>query len=155
LRLIFLQEGILEMTTSSVTAQKGRLFLLKIATSASPSNFVTAAGVRATDITINGNPVDITNKDSDGWRELLPDSGVKQVDITFSGVMNDSDQLKAVQDAALAGGAILPMELTSGSGDYFTGEFSVATFKRSGQHSGEETFEATINSHGAVTHTDA
>lgn len=144
------------MTSTSITAQKGRLFLLKVATGASPTNYKTAAGLRATDLTINGNPVDITTKNSNGWRELLPDAGVKQVDITGSGVYDSSNAALALcQAAALAGGSIIEAEVIAGAGDKFVGEWAVPTFKRTGNHNDAEMFDITLNSHGVITYVPA
>lgn len=144
------------MVTTSITAEKGRLFLLKVATLASPINYKTAGGLRTTSVAINGGPVDITNKGSAGWRELLPDAGVKTVDFTAGGVYDASNpQLIALEQAAIAGGAILPMEVVSAAGDRFVGEFAVATFNRSGNHNDAEMYEITLNSHGAVTYVPA
>lgn len=134
----------------SISAQKGRAFLLKVATGASPTAYVTASGLRATDLTINGNPVDITTKTSNGWRELLPDAGVQQVDITASGVWDSSSAvLQQVQAAAVAR-TLIEAEIISGAGDRFIGTWDVSQFKRAGTHNDAETFDITLQSSGPV-----
>ena len=42
----------------------------------SPVAYATVAGLRTTQLSINGEMVTITNKDSGGWRALLPGAGV-------------------------------------------------------------------------------
>ena len=55
-----------------MTAQKGKDLLVKIGDGATPENFTTVAGLRATTLAFNAQSVDITSADStDLWRELL------------------------------------------------------------------------------------
>lgn len=140
---------------SSITAQAGRNLLLKLGNGASPEVYTTVTGLRVTDITINGSPVDITNKSSAGWQELLAGAGVRSCDITAQGIFdsNNSVALATLAQSALDGGTLQPFQLISGSGDYFTGYWSVATFKRSGPYNDAETFDMTLRSHGVITHT--
>lgn len=142
---------------TSITAQPGRSFLLKIGGGTSPETYTTVTGMRTVDITINGAPVDITNKSSDGWQELLPGAGVRSCDITAQGIYdsNVSHYIDDLEAAALAGGTIKPFRLVSGAGDYFEGWWSVATFKRTGPYNEAETFEVTLRSHNQITHVAA
>lgn len=143
--------------TSSIAAQKGRNLLLKLGNGASPEVYTTIAGFRTNEVTINGNPVDITNKASAGWQELLPGAGVRSVDITGSGIFdaNSSGGMATLQNAALAGGSLEPMELVTDSGDKFTGYWAVVTLKRTGNHDNAETFDITLKSHGVIVFTPA
>ncbi len=54
-----------------MTAEKGSAFLLKVGDGAEPPVYATIAGLRTTQLTINGDAVVITNKGSGAWRELL------------------------------------------------------------------------------------
>ena len=141
----------------SIEAQQGRAFLLKLGDGTSPETYTTITGMRATDMTINGAPVDITNKSSEGWQELLPGAGVRSCDISASGIYdaNVAEALATIAQAALDGGTVLPMQLISQAGDYFEGYWAVATFKRSGPYNDAETFDLTLRSHGPITHTPA
>ena len=58
-------------------AERGSAFLLKIGDGAEPPAFATVAGLKTTQLAVNGDPVAITNKDSGGWRELLTGAGVR------------------------------------------------------------------------------
>ena len=53
-----------------MSAEKGSAFLLKIGNGANPPVFSTMAGLRTTQLSVNGEPVNVTSKDSGGWREL-------------------------------------------------------------------------------------
>lgn len=46
------------------------------------------AGGRTDNLTINNEPIDTTDKGSDGWRELLADASVRSVDLSFEGLMD-------------------------------------------------------------------
>jgi TP901-1 family phage major tail protein len=145
------------MVGTSISAQKGRSFLLKIGNGTTPETYTLVSGLRATDITINGNPVDITNKSSQGWQELLPDAGVKSCDISASGIYdsNDAGAHHTLVQAGLDGGTILPFEIVSNAGDKFVGYWAVQTYKRSGPYNDAETFDLTLKSHGYVQHVPA
>ncbi|MCZ8149743.1 MAG: phage tail tube protein, partial [Roseomonas sp.] len=64
-----------------MTAQKGSAFLLKIADGATPPVYRTVAGLRTTQLSITGDTVVITSKESGGWRELLSGAGVRSVSV--------------------------------------------------------------------------
>lgn len=142
---------------TSIQAQAGRNFLLQLGNQTSPETYTTITGFRMTDMTINGAPVDITNKSSGGWQELLAGAGVRSCDITGSGIYdaNAAVALATIAQGALEGGEILAMRLISQAGDYFEGYWAVATFKRAGQYNEAETFDITLKSHGVITHVPA
>lgn len=139
---------------ASIAAQAGRNFLLMLGNGASPEIYSLVSGCRTNDITINGNPVDITNKSSAGWQELLAGAGVRSCDITLQGLYdkNVAGAHTTMEAAALAGGAILPFKVVSGAGDAFIGYWAVATYKRSGPYNEAETFDITLKSHGPILH---
>ncbi len=66
--------------------EKGSAFLLKIGDGAEPPAFATMAGLRTTQLSINGETVVVTSKDSGGWRELLSGAGVRHVSVAGAGV---------------------------------------------------------------------
>ncbi|HEX9948093.1 MAG TPA: phage tail tube protein, partial [Allosphingosinicella sp.] len=67
-------------------AEKGSAFLLKVANGAEPPVFSTVAGMRTTQMSVNGEAVNVTSKDSGGWRELLSGAGVRSVSVAASGI---------------------------------------------------------------------
>ena len=58
------------------------------------------AGARAHTLTINNEPVDITDKDDLGWRTMLNDVGVRSVDAEVTGVLLDSTILTVAMGTA-------------------------------------------------------
>ena len=71
-------------------AEKGSAFLLKIGNGAQPAVFATVAGMRTTQMSVNGEGVNVTSKDSGGWRELLSGAGVRSVSVAASGIFTGS-----------------------------------------------------------------
>ena len=65
-----------------MTAQKGSAFLLKIGDGNTPPAYQTVAGLRTTQMSINGDTVVVTHKESGGWRELLSGAGTRSVSVS-------------------------------------------------------------------------
>ncbi|RMD61106.1 MAG: phage tail protein, partial [Alphaproteobacteria bacterium] len=63
-----------------MAAQKGKLVLLKAdIAGGSPQVYTTIAGLRTTTWTINGEDVDVTTKDDNGWQQRLAGAGVRSL----------------------------------------------------------------------------
>ena len=86
-----------------MSAEKGSAFLLKVGDDGSPVGYTTVAGLRTTQMTVNGAMVEITSKDSGGWRELLSGAGVRSVSVSAAGVFTGSAAENRVKGNALAG----------------------------------------------------
>lgn len=114
------------------------------------------AGIREKTVTLSGEAVDITNDDSDGWRQLLDAAQVNSVDISCSGVALD-DTLRAdwVTGAVSPGSRMQPATFEYFDGAIITGTFYLQEYSETGNHDGEITFEATFVSNGPVIYTPA
>lgn len=135
-----------------MAAQKGRLFLLGIWDGVSAyNNLVTA---RSTEMSINSETVDVTNKGSAGFRELLEDAGIRSMSISMEGVFEDSTDENTLQANAL-NGTHEQYQIVGENGDTFTGTFQISSFSRSGVYNGEEVYSLTLESAGTVTFTAA
>ncbi|MDM7928918.1 phage tail protein [Blastomonas fulva] len=133
-----------------MTAEKGSAFLLKIGDGASPVAYRTVAGLRTTQMAINGEPVVITNKGSGGWRELLSGAGVRSVSVSAAGLFLGSDAENAIRAHALAG-TLDDYELSFESGARMRGRFLVARLEYAGDFNGERNYTLALESSGAVT----
>lgn len=140
-------------TGASISAQRGRDFLLKVNTGTSPPTYNTVGGLRANDLSFNGNPVDISSKSSAGWRELMPGGGLRDMSVSGSGIFDSGNAAYAAMETAARTQALIEAEVVDQRGDTWSGYWAVATFKRSGPHDGVETFDVTLNSSAAITFT--
>lgn len=115
---------------------------------------VDIAGARATSLTINNTPVDVTSASSTGQaRELLTASGVQSVQATLEGVYYDDAQAGVVRTRALSR-TLEAFELdipgSTANGTY-SGNFVITSYSESGSHDGEVAFNMTIESGSQVT----
>lgn len=133
-----------------MSAQKGRAFLLKKGNGATSETFTTVAGLKSASFSLGNELVDITNKDSAGWRELLAGAGTKTVTISASGVFKNTVTEQAVQADALAS-SIDNYQIIFEDGAGFLGSFQIASLEYTGEHNGAREYSVTLESSGAVT----
>ena len=132
-----------------MSAEKGSAFLLKISDGADPPVFATVAGMRTTQMSVNGEAVNVTSKDSGGWRELLSGAGVRSVSVAASGIFTGSTAETRIKTNALAG-TLDDYELSFESGERMRGAFLVTRLDYAGDHNGERTYALALESSGAV-----
>lgn len=130
-------------------AERGSAFLLKIGNGATPVVYQTVAGLRTTQCQINGEAVNVTTKDSGGWRELLAGAGVRSVGVSAAGVFTGSAAEARVRANALSG-ALDDYRLTFESGETMTGRFVVTRLDYVGDYNGERTYTIALESSGQV-----
>ena len=142
-----------------MAAGKGSSFLLKDNSTGTPA---TIGGLRSTSMTINGEAVDITTKDSNAFissgndkaRDLLQGGGVRSMSITASGVFTDSSTENLLRGFAFDG-AIQNYDLVFSDGSKISVAFLVTSYERAGEFNGEETYSVTLESSNTITYTNA
>ena len=142
-----------------MAAGKGSSFLLKENSTGTPA---TVGGLRSTSMTINGEMVDITTKDSNAFissgndkaRDLLQGGGVRSMSLTASGVFTDSSTENLVRGFAFDG-AIQNYDLVFSDGSKIAGAFLITSYERAGEFNGEETYSLTLESSNTITYTNA
>ncbi len=132
-----------------MAAQKGAAFLLKISDGGAPPTYQTVAGLRTTQLSITGDTVVITSKDSGGWRELLTGAGIRQVSVSAAGIFLGSAAENQMRDHALAG-TIADYELSFEDGAKMRGKFLIQRLDYSGDFNGERNYTLALESSGAV-----
>jgi TP901-1 family phage major tail protein len=132
-----------------MAAEKGSAFLLKVGDGAAPPAYATIAGMRTTQMSVNGEAVNVTSKDSGAWRELLSGAGVRSVSVAASGIFTGSAAETRLKSNALAG-AIDDYELSFESGERMRGRFLVTRLDYAGDYNGERTYALALESSGAV-----
>jgi TP901-1 family phage major tail protein len=137
-----------------MTAQRGRDLLIKIGDGASPENFTSVAGLRATTLAFNSAMVDITNADSaDMWRELLA-GGVKSATVSGSGVFKDAASDASLR-AAFFNMAVGNFQIVIPSFGTVTGPFKITALQYDGPYDGEVKLSLSLASAGALTFASA
>lgn len=132
-----------------MTAQKGAAFLLKIGDGGSLQTYETVAGLRTTQMSINGDTVVVTTKESGGWRELLSGAGTRSVSVSASGIFLGSDAEDRMRANALAG-TLDAYELSFEDGAKMRGQFLVQRLDYAGDFNGERTYSVQLESSGQV-----
>ncbi|MDR6848474.1 TP901-1 family phage major tail protein [Sphingomonas sp. BE270] len=130
-------------------AERGSAFLLKVGNGASPLVYATVAGLRTTQMSVNGEMVAITSKDSGGWRELLSGAGVRSVSVSGAGIFTGSAAETRIKGNALAG-TIDDYRLSFESGETLSGRFLVTKLDYAGDYNGERSYTLSLESSGPV-----
>ena len=132
-----------------MAAERGSAFLLKIGDGAATPAFTTVAGLKTTQLSVNGDAVAITNKGSGGWRELLSGAGVRSVSVAASGIFTGSAAEVQVRGLALSGD-IEDFQLSFESGERMQGSFLVTRLEYAGDFNGERNYTLALESSGVV-----
>ena len=133
-----------------MAAQNGKDLLIKVDLSGA-GQFETMVGLRASRISFNAEPVDVTSLESaGGWRELLGGAGGKSAAISGAGIFKDDSTDERARQIFFDGEVpnfqvIIP--------DFGTveGPFQVTSLEYAGSHDGEATYELSLASAGALT----
>lgn len=130
-------------------AEKGSAFLLKIGDGEAVPAYTTVAGLRTTQLSINGDSIVITNKGSGGWRELLSGGGVRSVSVAAAGLFTGSAAEARIKGNALSG-LLDDYELSFESGERLRGRFLVTRLDYAGDFNSERTYTLALESSGPV-----
>lgn len=130
-------------------AQNGSAFLLKISDRATPPAYQTVAGLRTTQMSINGDPVEVTHKGSAGWRDLLSGAGTRSLSVSAAGIFLGSAAESTVRANALAG-TLDDYELSFEDGEKLRGRFLVQRLDYAGDFNGERNYTLQLESSGPV-----
>lgn len=130
-------------------AESGSAFLLKVGDGTDTPVYSTVAGLRTTQLSIAGEQVAITNKDSGGWRELLSGAGTRSVSVAGSGVFTGSAAEARLKANALAG-TLDDYQLSFESGETMRGRFLLTKLDYSGDFNGERAYTLSLESSGPV-----
>ena len=125
----------------------GRKVKVYAGTSASGTVF---AGVTNKTITINNEPIDITNDDDSGFRSLLEDPNVRSMDISAEGVLkSDGPIVQAISASSLLSTYTIAIE---GVGEV-SGNFYVNGLELPSPTNDAVRYSTTFMSSGAFTYT--
>jgi TP901-1 family phage major tail protein len=134
-----------------MTAQKGKDLLIKAGDGS--GGFTAVAGLRARQIALNAEAVDVTNADSAGrWRELLAGAGVRRAALSGSGVFRDETSDLRLRQLFFEG-VIETFQVVVPAFGSIEGPFQIVSLEYRGEHAGEVTFDMSLESAGALAFT--
>jgi TP901-1 family phage major tail protein len=129
-----------------MSAQKGRDMLVKYKDN--DGDFRTLAGLRSKALRLNARVVDVTDSDSaNGWKELLPEAGVKSAEISGEGIFKD-DESAAKARLAFFDQSIEDLQFILPGFGRIDGPFLIGTLTYSGRYEGEAGFDIRFLSAG-------
>lgn len=132
-----------------MSAQSGAAFLLKISDGSTPPAFQTVAGLRTTQMSVAGQAVVVTTKDSAGWRDLLSNGGARSISISAAGVFMGSAAEVRIRNNAVAG-TLDAYQLSFADGSTMTGSFLVQKLDYAGDFNNERSYTLQLESSGPV-----
>ena len=129
-----------------MSAQNGRDMLVKLKT---PENvYETVVGLRTKTLRFNSKTVDVTDNDSaQGWKELLPQAGMKFAEISGSGLFKTGANAALIRQAFFDQDLLDLRFILPGFGQ-IDGPFLIGSLSYSGQYQGEASFEIVFLSAG-------
>jgi len=133
-------------------ASAGKDLLLQVNTTG--VTYVTIGGLRTKSIDINGEMIDITNSDSTGlWREALGTYGVRSMSVSGSGVFLDDAAFGKIVTNMMSTTSVYNFKIVVSGLGTFDGSFVYTKLTMAGNHNGEETYDVSLESAGAITFT--
>lgn len=129
--------------------QKGSDLLLKVDTTGG-NNWVTVAALRAKDITFNEQVVDVTNKDSSRWKEVVGAVGIRSAMVSGHGVLSDAAIMATISGYRSTSAIKNWLIIVPGIGS-FTGPFQITQMKHAGQHDKEAQYEIALEGTGEIS----
>lgn len=110
-------------------------------------------GMRSKSLSLNSEPIDITNDDSAEWREILDSAGIRQMSVSGSGVFEDGVVFNDIMQDLLLNRNVTLKLITSSGGDKFVAPFKVTSLEQAGEYDGEMTYSLSLESAGEVVFT--
>jgi len=125
--------------------QDGALFVLK-------KNNVVIGGGRTLGMTVNGTPINTTDKRPSGIAEYL--DGVligRSIEFSVEGQEEDQVLRRIALSSTSAGHFLTDLTFEFGNGDVISGDFVMTAYTETGAYEDAQTYSATFSSNGAWT----
>ncbi len=113
------------------------------------ATFVAIGGLTTNGLTLNNTAIDITNKGSASWRELLGGEGLQAIDITGEMQFSTDSAFDAMKTQALAK-TLKAYEIARGS-ETVTGTFYITSYAETAPDNDKVTATVSLQSSGPVT----
>lgn len=122
---------------------------LAVETTPGGGTYADIGGITTNSMTFNNGLIDITNKSSASWRELLPLEGLQSADITAELVFN-SDANFDIMKASFLAKTALSYEYARG-GETLSGPFMIASWAETSPDNDKLTVSVSLQSQDAIT----
>lgn len=111
------------------------------------------AGIQAKSISMNGEAIDVSGDDENGWRTLLSEPGQRSFDLSFDGVTKDP----TLRELIITGTTLLltDVTVTFPEGDVFASDFFFSNLENTGSYNEAVKFSGSMQSSGEPTYTPA
>lgn len=113
--------------------------------------FKAVGGIRSKSVDESFEGIDITSEDSDDWKTILDEAGIRSIAISGDGVYTNAEMFKTVHDTARLNKLQCLMIVDFKTLRLIEGCFKVTSIGRAGGHDGEATFSIAAESSGAPT----
>ncbi|ABB15446.1 phage tail tube protein [Carboxydothermus hydrogenoformans] len=132
-------------------AQMGVDFLLYVNTSTDPATptWVLVGGQKGATLNLSNDGIDVTTKDSNGWKEEVP--GFNSWSIDFEGLALESDNGLSAIETAYMNRQTIKVKLEMPSGTTYTGNARIEKFSYDGPHDDPVNVKGTLAGTGALT----
>lgn len=131
------------------TKYQGIDMLLKVGDGGGPETFTTLGASSNHTLSINNAQIDVSDKDSNRWGELLA-AGRRTMTITVEGLVSDDAQWAIVEDN-FQGDVIQNYQLVYGNSQTIEGAFHIDSAEVSGPSDDAQRFSLTLTNSGAPT----
>ena len=130
-----------------MAAAKGRAFVLKDGSAAAGT---VIAAMRVTRFAINNQTVDVTTKDSNGFRALLAGAAAASMQISAQGILDANAQSTTLINRCLTG-SIDAYGIVFDNSDKIDASCQLTSFEAEGQEGDAQTYSLTLESSGTIT----
>lgn len=114
-------------------------------------NGVAITGMREKSISLNGEAINVTSDEDNGWQALLAEAAENSVEITVSGVTKTT----AIKNDWWAGTRTRTAVYTWPDGSSLSGSYMITAYSEGAPYNDAVTYELTLSSTGAMTYTPA
>jgi len=127
----------------------GNAMLLKVESSPSSGTYNTIGGSSSHSMSINNEQVDVSDKDSNRWKELLA-AGDRSLALSMEGFISD-DANYALVETAYETDTILNFQLAYGNSKTVTGAFHIDSAELNGARNDGQGFSMSLTNSGEPT----
>lgn len=127
----------------------GKAFLAKIETT--PDVFTQVGGCRSVGNSYQTEAIDVTSMDSDEWKEVLDEAGVRSFASSCAGILKSTAPIATIRTAMLA--QTLKKFRFYDINGYWEGLFKITSFEMTGEYNGAQQFSMKLESSGTIVFT--